>query len=61
MRMGWLRIMLLTMTTAAAAHGSVTKSSFGTMPDGTPVDLYTLKSDAVEAQITTYGARIVSI
>jgi len=31
------------------------------MPDGTAVDIYTLKSDALEAQITTYGARIVSI
>ena len=31
------------------------------MPDGTPVEIYTLKSDAVEARITTYGARIVSI
>ncbi len=31
------------------------------MPDGTAVDIYTLKSDAVEARITTYGARIVSI
>ncbi len=53
--------MLLSMTAAIAAHGSVTKASFGTMPDGTAVDLYTLKSDIVEAQITTYGARVVSI
>jgi aldose 1-epimerase len=31
------------------------------MPDGTVVDIYTLKSDAVEARIMTYGARVVSI
>ena len=49
------------MTTAMAAHGAVTKASFGTMPDGTAVDIYTLKSDAVEARIMTYGARVVSI
>jgi aldose 1-epimerase len=53
--------MLLSMTTAVAAHGSVSKASFGIMPDGAAVDIYTLKSDAVEARITNYGARIVSI
>jgi aldose 1-epimerase len=31
------------------------------MPDGTVVDIYTLRSDAVEARIMTYGARVVSI
>jgi len=31
------------------------------MPDGTVVDIYTLKSDAVEARVMTYGARVVSI
>jgi len=53
--------MLLSMTTAMAAHGSVSKAPFGTMPDGTAVDIYTLKSDAVEARITNYGATIVAI
>ena len=53
--------MLLSMTTAMAAHGSVTKSEFGKMPDGAPVDLYTLKSDGIEAQVMTFGARVVSI
>jgi aldose 1-epimerase len=46
---------------AAEAHGQVSKAAFGKMPDGTAVDVYTLKSDAVEAKITNYGARIVSI
>ena len=53
--------MLLSMTTAMAAHGSVTKSEFGKMPDGAQVDLYTLKSDGIEAQVMTFGARVVSI
>ena len=57
----WLKVMLLSMTTAMAAHGSVTKADFGKMPDGTAVDIYTLKSDAIEARITTYGARVVAI
>ncbi|MDE1178171.1 MAG: galactose mutarotase [Edaphobacter sp.] len=53
--------MLLSMTMAAQAHAEVSKASFGKMPDGTAVDIYTLKSDAIEAKITTFGARIVSI
>lgn len=52
---------LLGMMTAMAASGSMTKASFGTAGDGTPVTIYTLKSDTVEARIMTYGARIVSI
>ena len=57
----WSRVILLSMTIATAAHATVTKAVFGTMPDGTAVDIYTLKSDAVEARIMTYGARVVSI
>jgi aldose 1-epimerase len=61
MTMRWLKVMLLSMTTAMGAHGLVTKSALGTMPDGTPVDIYTLKGDGIEASIMTYGARVVSI
>src|SRR5580658_7052491 len=60
MTMRWLKVMLLTMTTVMA-HGLVTKTAFGTAPDGTAVDLYTLKSEGIEASIMTYGARVVSI
>jgi aldose 1-epimerase len=59
--MRWLQVMLLSMATAMAAHGSVTKIVYGTTPDGTAVDLYTLKSEGIEASIMTYGARVVSI
>jgi aldose 1-epimerase len=59
--MRWLKVMLLSMTTAMAAHGVVSKTVLGTMPDGTAVDLYTLKGDGIEAGIMTYGARVVSI
>ncbi len=55
------RGLLLTMMTSIAAHGAVTKASFGTTPDGKAVEIYTLKSPTVEARIMTYGARIVSI
>lgn len=56
-----ITVMLLSMTTAMAAHGAVTKAAFGTAPDGKAVDIYTLKSDVMEARIMTYGARIVSL
>jgi aldose 1-epimerase len=39
----------------------VTKTTYGTMPDGTAVDLYTLKSEGIEASVMTLGARVVSI
>jgi aldose 1-epimerase len=55
------KVILLTMTTAMAAQGAVTKAAFGTTPDGKAVDIYTLKSDVLEARIMTFGARIVSI
>jgi aldose 1-epimerase len=59
--MKFIQGMLLAMTTALTAHGAVTKEPFGTTPDGKAVEIYTLKSDAVEARIMTFGARIVSI
>ncbi|MEO8737287.1 MAG: aldose epimerase family protein [Edaphobacter sp.] len=55
------KVILLTMTTAMAAHGAVTKAAFGTTHDGKAVDIYTLKSDVMQVRIMTYGARIVSI
>ena len=61
MTTGWVKVILLSMTTAIAAHGSVTKAEFGTTQDGKAVEIYTLKSDVLEARIMTYGARVVSI
>lgn len=37
------------------------KEFFGKLPDGTPVELYRLKSEAIEAEVMTYGAGIVSL
>jgi aldose 1-epimerase len=39
----------------------VTKAPFGTLPDGTPVEIYTLTSRSLKARIMTYGATIVSL
>jgi aldose 1-epimerase len=40
---------------------NVKKDPFGKMPDGRSVDIYTLKDGAIEARITSYGARLVSV
>ena len=51
----------LTLTLPAAAATTVTKRSFGKTADGIAVDLYTLKSDKLEAAITNYGGIVVSL
>src|SRR5690348_5829609 len=41
---------------------AITKSPFGTMPDGTPVSVYTLRNaNGMEARILTYGGIIQSL
>jgi aldose 1-epimerase len=48
--------------TSSAASGEISKKPFGKMPDGTPVDLYTLRNrHGVEAKISNYGGIVVSI
>jgi aldose 1-epimerase len=50
------------LTDKSAAAPSVTKEPFGTMPDGTPVDKYTLTNvDGVSVGILTYGGIVQSI
>ena len=39
----------------------MTARLFGKMPDGTPVDIYTLNDGRVEARIMTYGGTVVSL
>lgn len=39
----------------------VTKQPFGKTKDGTPVEIYTLKSSTLEVRIMTYGGIIVSL
>jgi aldose 1-epimerase len=41
---------------------SITKSLFGNMPDGTPVDIYTLtNADGLVCKVITYGAAITEL
>lgn len=56
----------LTMVAAALgcdteAATTVTKKPFGKTTDGAAVDLYVLKSEKLEAAITNYGGRVVSL
>jgi aldose 1-epimerase len=46
---------------ASHLEAKVTKSVFGSMPDGTKVEIYTLEEGAVKARVMTYGARLVSL
>ena len=48
-------------TIVADMQGQVTKQPFGKTPDGTPVDIYTLKSGEIEARIITYGGIVQSL
>lgn len=43
-------------------QNNITKADFGTMPDGTALEIYTLRnSKGMEAQICTYGGIVVSL
>jgi aldose 1-epimerase len=43
------------------AKTKVTSQPFGRMPDGTPVDIFTLSDAPFEARIATYGGIVVSL
>jgi len=50
------------LVAALVAAMTVTQSSFGTMPDGTGVDLFTMtNAHGLEVRVITYGAAIASI
>ena len=44
-----------------SAKTRVSERSYGQMPDGTQVDLYTLSDGKIEAGITTYGGIVASL
>ena len=53
----WLALCAMT----AEGKTEVSREPFGKMPDGTPVEIFTLTSGNVEARIMTYGAILVSL
>jgi aldose 1-epimerase len=54
-------LMMATTMTVTAEPTSVTKEAFGKMPDGTAINIYTLKDGKIEVRIMTYGAIVVSL
>src|SRR5437667_11321103 len=60
-RMRVIALVLALMTTVADVQSQVTKQSWGKTPEGTAVDLYVLKSDAIEAHIITYGGIVQAL
>jgi aldose 1-epimerase len=54
-------VLLVAVSLAAGAKTKVTSKPFGKMPDGTPVEIYTLTDGAYEAQVATYGGIVVSV
>jgi aldose 1-epimerase len=53
--------LFLALTMLAEAKTRVTSQPFGKMPDGTSVEIYTLRDGAFEARIMTYGGVVVSL
>jgi aldose 1-epimerase len=49
------------VSASVEAKTKVTSQPFGKMPDGTPVDIFTLSDGAYEARIATYGGIVVSL
>jgi aldose 1-epimerase len=54
-------LLLAGLAGAAVAKTEVTQKSGGKLPDGSAVEIYTLKSDKVEVQIMNYGGDVLSI
>jgi aldose 1-epimerase len=52
---------LALFSTTVEAKTKVTSQPFGKLPDGTPVEIYTLSDGAYEARIATYGGVVVSL
>jgi aldose 1-epimerase len=46
---------------ASHLEAKVTKSVFGSMPDRTKVEIFTLEEGSIKARVMTYGARLVSL
>jgi len=53
--------MLVAFGVNAKGGTKVTSQPFGKLLDGTPVELYTLRDGAFEAQIATYGGVVVTL
>jgi aldose 1-epimerase len=49
------------LVTSSLAMAQVTPSVFGTLPDGSVVNAYTLRNSDIELRVITFGARVISL
>jgi aldose 1-epimerase len=65
MNMGWKHVLtasvLLLCVSSVEGKSNVKKDPFGKLPDGTPIDIYTLSEGPIEARVTNYGGYLVSL
>ena len=54
-------ILFAGVASGTMAKTEVSKQSGGKLPDGTAVEIYTLKDEKIEARIMTYGGDIISL
>src|SRR5271168_4386369 len=54
-------VAMIVLTGTTFAKTRITKQAFGRTPEGTEVDLYSLKDGKVEAGIITYGGIVVTL
>lgn len=57
----FLGAVVLLLVSAGEGQTNVKKEQFGKLPDGTPIDVYTLTEGSVEARVTNYGGYLVSL
>jgi aldose 1-epimerase len=58
---GMVIVVIVALFSSAEAKTNVKKDSFGKLPDGRAVDIYTLSDGPVSVRITNYGGDVVSI
>jgi aldose 1-epimerase len=56
-----LAAILLSLAAPLAAQTSVTQAPYGNLPDGSPVDVYTLSDSTLSVQVITFGAHLISV
>jgi aldose 1-epimerase len=65
MNMGWKHVLtasvLLLCVSSVESRSKVKKDLFGKLPDGTPIDIYTLTEGPIEVRVTNYGGYLVSL
>jgi len=54
-------LLVVPFSVSVEAKTKVSSAPFGKMPDGTPVEIFTLRDGAYEARVATYGGILISL